>query len=102
MSGHSVMREDLDETRTAASLDVTVAATLAEPGRVFGGLPAVRGWKAGTEGSPRGARALPVSAPSSARPWPGCSTASASSLAPGQPAASPRRPHRKTSGPQAR
>jgi hypothetical protein len=53
MSGHSVMREDLDETRTAASLDVTVAATLAEPGRVFGGLPAVRGWKAGTEGSPR-------------------------------------------------
>jgi len=53
MSGHSVMREDLDETRTAASLDVTVAATLAEPGRVLAGCRPCGGWKAGTEGSPR-------------------------------------------------
>jgi len=38
--------EDLRAELFAASLDVTVAAALPEPGRVFGGLPAVRGWKA--------------------------------------------------------
>ena len=38
--------EDLRAELFAASLDVTVAAALPEPGRVFGGLPAVQGWKA--------------------------------------------------------
>jgi ABC-2 type transport system ATP-binding protein len=38
--------EDLRAGLFAASLDVTVAAALPEPGRVFGGLPAVQGWKA--------------------------------------------------------
>jgi ABC-2 type transport system ATP-binding protein len=37
--------EDLRAELFAASLDVTVAAALPEPGRVFGGLPAVQGWK---------------------------------------------------------
>jgi ABC-2 type transport system ATP-binding protein len=35
--------EDLRAELFAASLDVTVAAALPEPGRVFGGLPAVQG-----------------------------------------------------------
>src|SRR5487761_367507 len=38
--------DDLRQELFAASLDVTVAAALPEPGRVFGGLPAVQGWKA--------------------------------------------------------
>ncbi|HEX6526518.1 MAG TPA: ABC transporter ATP-binding protein [Streptosporangiaceae bacterium] len=38
--------DDLRQELFTASLDVTVAAALPEPGRVFGGLPAVRGWKA--------------------------------------------------------
>jgi ABC-2 type transport system ATP-binding protein len=38
--------DDLRRELFAASLDVTVAAALPEPGRVFGGLPAVQGWKA--------------------------------------------------------
>jgi ABC-2 type transport system ATP-binding protein len=37
--------EDLRRELFAASLDVTVAAALPEPARVFGGLPAVQGWK---------------------------------------------------------
>jgi ABC-2 type transport system ATP-binding protein len=37
---------DLRAELFAASLEVTIAAALPEPGRVFGGLPAVRGWKA--------------------------------------------------------
>jgi ABC-2 type transport system ATP-binding protein len=43
--------EDLRAELFAVSLDVTVAATLPEPGLVFGGLPAVRGW---TEALPPG------------------------------------------------
>jgi ABC-2 type transport system ATP-binding protein len=39
--------------RATRSLNVTVAAALPEPGRVFGGLPAVQGWKAA--GPPGGA-----------------------------------------------
>ena len=38
--------DDLRAELFTASLEVTVAATLPEPGRVFGGLPAVQGWKA--------------------------------------------------------
>jgi ABC-2 type transport system ATP-binding protein len=38
--------DDLRQELFTASLDVTVAAALPEPGRVFGGLPAVQGWKA--------------------------------------------------------
>ncbi len=38
--------DDLRAELFTASLDVTVAAALPEPGRVFGGLPAVHGWKA--------------------------------------------------------
>ena len=38
--------ENLRQELFAASLDVTVAAALPEPGRVFGGIPAVQGWKA--------------------------------------------------------
>jgi ABC-2 type transport system ATP-binding protein len=37
---------DLRRELFAVSLEVTVAAALAEPGRVFGGLPAVQEWKA--------------------------------------------------------
>jgi ABC-2 type transport system ATP-binding protein len=37
--------EDLRAGLFAASLEVTVATALPEPGRVFGGLPAVQGWK---------------------------------------------------------
>ena len=38
--------EDLRSELFTASLEVTVAAALPGPGRVFGGLPAVQGWKA--------------------------------------------------------
>jgi ABC-2 type transport system ATP-binding protein len=38
--------DDLRAELFTASLDVTVAAALPEPGQVFGGLPAVQGWKA--------------------------------------------------------
>jgi ABC-2 type transport system ATP-binding protein len=38
--------DDLRHELFAASLDVTVAAELPEPGRVFGRVPAVQGWKA--------------------------------------------------------
>jgi ABC-2 type transport system ATP-binding protein len=60
---------DLRQELFSASLEVTVAAELPEPGRVFGGLPAVQGWKAaGPPGGPAGyaltvsdvARAAPV------------------------------------------
>jgi ABC-2 type transport system ATP-binding protein len=44
--------DDLRRELFAASLEVTVAAALPEPGRVFCGLPAVQGWKAA--GSPGG------------------------------------------------
>ena len=37
--------EDLRAELFGASLDVTVAAALPKAGRVFGGLPAVPGWK---------------------------------------------------------
>jgi len=36
---------DLRAELFAASLEVTIAAALPEPGQVFGGLPAVQGWK---------------------------------------------------------
>jgi ABC-2 type transport system ATP-binding protein len=42
----------------AASLEVTVAAALPEPGRVFDGLPAVQGWRAA---GPPGGYVLTVS-----------------------------------------
>ncbi len=38
--------DDLRQELFSTSLDVTVAVALPEPGRVFGGLPAVQGWKA--------------------------------------------------------
>jgi ABC-2 type transport system ATP-binding protein len=38
--------DDLRQELFTTSLDVTVAAALPEPGRVFGGLPAVQWWKA--------------------------------------------------------
>jgi len=38
--------DDLRRDVFTTSLGVTVAAALPEPGRVFGGLPAVRGWQA--------------------------------------------------------
>ena len=44
--------DDLRQGLFTASLDVTVAAALPEPGQVFGGLPAVQGWK--TAGPPAG------------------------------------------------
>jgi ABC-2 type transport system ATP-binding protein len=37
--------DDLRQQLFTASLDVTVAAALPDPGRVFGGLPAVQRWK---------------------------------------------------------
>jgi ABC-2 type transport system ATP-binding protein len=48
--------ENLRQELFAASVDVTVAATLPEPGRVFGGLPAVQEWKAvgPADGGPAG------------------------------------------------
>jgi ABC-2 type transport system ATP-binding protein len=42
--------ESLRQEMFSTSLDVTVAAALPEPGQVFGGLPAVRGWKAAGPG----------------------------------------------------
>jgi len=54
--------EDLRQEPFAASLDVTVAAALPEPGQVFGGLPAVQGWKAaGPPGGGPASYALTVS-----------------------------------------
>ena len=54
--------EDLRAELFAASLDVTVAAALPDPGRVFGGLPAVQGWKdAGQPGGSPASYALTVS-----------------------------------------
>jgi hypothetical protein len=44
--------DDLRLELFSMSLDVTVAAALPEPGRVFGGLSAVQGWKAA--GPPNG------------------------------------------------
>jgi ABC-2 type transport system ATP-binding protein len=38
--------DDLRQELFRRSLDVTVAAALPDPGQVFGGLPAVQGWKA--------------------------------------------------------
>jgi ABC-2 type transport system ATP-binding protein len=38
--------ENLRQELFSTSLDVTVAATLPDPGQIFGGLPAVQGWKA--------------------------------------------------------
>src|SRR5207302_6443267 len=53
---------DLRAELFAASLDVTVAAALPEPGRVFGGLPAVQGWKdTGQPGGSPASYALTVS-----------------------------------------
>jgi ABC-2 type transport system ATP-binding protein len=47
--------DDLRLELFSMSLDVTVAAALPEPRRVFGGLPAVQGWKAaGPPGGPAG------------------------------------------------
>ena len=54
--------DDLRQELFAASLDVTVAAALPEPGQVFGGLPAVQGWKAaGPPGGGPASYALTVS-----------------------------------------
>jgi ABC-2 type transport system ATP-binding protein len=47
--------DELRRELFTSSLDVTVAVALPEPGRVFGGLPAVRGWEAA--GPPGGAPA---------------------------------------------
>jgi ABC-2 type transport system ATP-binding protein len=61
--------DDLRQELFAASLDVTVAAALAEPGRVFGGLAAVQGWKpAGPPGSGPAGYALIVTDPALAAP----------------------------------
>ena len=66
--------EDLRAGLFAASLEVTVSAPLPEPGRVFGGLPAVQGWKpAGPPGSGppesgRASYALTVADPALAAP----------------------------------
>ena len=48
--------DDLRQELFSTSLDVTVAVALPEPGRVFGGLPAVQGWKAAgpPDGGPAG------------------------------------------------
>jgi ABC-2 type transport system ATP-binding protein len=61
--------EDLRAELFAASLDVTVAAALPDPGRVFDGLPAVQGWKdAGpADGGPAG-YVLTVTDPALAAP----------------------------------
>jgi ABC-2 type transport system ATP-binding protein len=60
--------EDLRAELFAASLEVTLAAALPEPGRVFGGLPAVQGWKpAGAGGGPAG-YVLTVTDPALAAP----------------------------------
>jgi len=53
--------DDLRRNLFTTSLCVTVAAPLPEPGRVFGGLPAVRGWTAA--GPPPGGPAAPPGGP---------------------------------------
>ena len=61
--------EDLRAELFAASLEVTVAAVLPEPGRVFGGLPAVQGWKpAGPAGGGPAGYVLTVTDPALAAP----------------------------------
>ncbi len=61
--------DDLRAELFAASLEVTVAAALPEPGRVFGGLPAVRGWKpAGLPGGGPACYVLTVSDAAQAAP----------------------------------
>ncbi len=61
--------DDLRQTLFTRSLDVTTAAPLAGPGRVFGGLPAVRRWQHGerTDGGPAGYQ-LSVTDPAQAAP----------------------------------
>src|SRR5580704_6980875 len=60
---------DLRRTLFTRSLDVTTAAPLAEPGRVFGGLAAVQGWQHGEQagGGPAGYQ-LSVTDPAQAAP----------------------------------
>jgi ABC-2 type transport system ATP-binding protein len=60
---------DLRQTLFARSLDVTTAAPLADPGLVFGGQPAVRGWQPAEQaaGGPAGYR-LSVTDPAQAAP----------------------------------
>jgi ABC-2 type transport system ATP-binding protein len=53
--------EDLRAELFAVSLEVTVAAALPEPGRVFGGLPAVQGWKEADRAGGPASYALTVS-----------------------------------------
>jgi ABC-2 type transport system ATP-binding protein len=61
--------EDLRAELFAASLEVTVAVALPEPGRVFGGLPAVQGWKAaGPPGGGPAGYVLTVTDPALAAP----------------------------------
>jgi len=54
--------DDLRQQLFSASLDVTVAVALPEPGRVFGGLPAVQGWKAAGPAAAGPAAAGPAAA----------------------------------------
>ncbi len=60
---------DLRQALFTRSLDVTTAAPLADPGSVFGGLPAVRGWQAGerADSGPAGYQ-LSVTDPAQAAP----------------------------------
>jgi ABC-2 type transport system ATP-binding protein len=61
--------DDLRRELFAASLEVTVAAALPEPGAVFGRLPAVRGWRsAGPEGGGPADYVLTVSDAAQAAP----------------------------------
>jgi len=61
--------EDLRQELFAASLDVTVAVALPAPGQVFGGLPAVQGWKAvGPPGGGSAGYVLTVTDPALAAP----------------------------------
>ena len=61
--------EDLRAELFAASLEITVAAPLPEPGRVFSGLPAVQGWKeAGRAGGGPAGYVLTVTDPALAAP----------------------------------
>jgi ABC-2 type transport system ATP-binding protein len=61
--------DDLRQSMFARSLDVTVAAALADPGLVFGGLTGVRDWKAsGQPGSGPVGYVLTVSDPAQAAP----------------------------------
>jgi ABC-2 type transport system ATP-binding protein len=61
--------DDLRQRLFARSLDVRTAAPLAEPGQVFGGLPAVQGWQNGEQagGGPAGYQ-LSVTDPAQAAP----------------------------------